>query len=578
MSHPRRQETADRLIARAGDLPLRLALDPEPDGPPTSLRAAVRAWSSVAEDSTHHLVLQDDAIPAPAFFDRVQNIVATAPDAALALFTSWSCRNGAAVRLGALRGASWVRATSEYTPTVALVLPADVARGYASFAAAYGEGWSDDVTMLRYLRSRGVPCLLSVPNLVEHDDVPSVASNDGHGLRSASCYTGEPVDVGRDAELRLLEPSVVPFYKYGKALCTVRIGADRWLTYDAERYSRRLGFDAAAFRSVLRLDGDYGSVDRAALEALCVTAGLTGFLHGEPHTPLADRAIGTLAAGAFSAEFDVTAAPELRKRLDELVRAAMHLGATQQSTGFGPGTRSRVVVTGAPHELTARLADDLRGQGHTVNLADTPPDRLPRSAVIVHVGPTGPEDGGTAAQAAELGIRRVVRIAVGTGHPAVPAGAGETVLRVDTPYGPGLHEPLTRDLVISALTRRPIHLPAPLPPPRQYTHIDDLCRAVERALIADRPGSYDICSAPPVGAAELAETVRAAVRRVPIDNEAGAETVAPPALDAGTARTEIGWSAQVPLDHGLRTLAQWLAYETDIGQSSEHQKEVNHGQ
>jgi hypothetical protein len=256
----------------------------------------------------------------------------------------------------------------------------------------------------------------------------------------------------------------------------------------------------------------------------------------------------------------------------------MRLGATQQSTGFGPGTRSRVVVTGAPRELTARLADDLRGQGHTVSLADTKPDRLPSSAVIVHVGPGGPADGGIAAWAAELGIRRVVRIAVGAGRPVVPAGAGETVLRVDTPYGPGLDEPLTRDLVLSALTRRPIRLPAPLPAPRQYTHIDDLCRAVERALIANRPGSYDICSAPPVGTAELAEAVCAAVRRVPVDNGAGAETVAPPALDAATARTEIGWSPRVPLAYGLRTLAQWLAYETDIGQSTEHQKEVNHGQ
>ena len=568
MCHPRRQKAADRLIAHAGGFPLRLALDPEPDGPPTSLRAAVRAWSSVADDSTHHLVLQDDAMPAPAFFDRVQDIVATAPDAALALFTSWSCRNGAAVRLGALRGASWVSATSEYIPTVALVLPADVARGYASFAAAHGEGWSDDVTMLRYLRSRGVPCLLSVPNLVEHDDVPSVASNDGHGLRSASCYTGEPVAVRPDAERRLLEPSVVPFYKYGKALCTVRIGADRWLTYDAERYSRRLGFDAVAFRSVLRLDGDYGPVGRAALEALCVTAGLTGFLYGEPHTAVADRAVDTLAAGAFSAEFDVTAAPELRKRLDESVRVAMRLGATRQGTGFGPETRSRVVVTGAPRELTARLADDLRGQGHTVSLADTEPDRLPGGAALVYVGPGGPADGGITSRAAQPHVRRVVRIAVGAGRPVAPAGPGETVLRVDTPYGPGLDEPLTRDLVLSALTRRPIRLPAPLPAPRRYTHIDDLCRAVEHALIADRPGSYDICSAAPVGAAELAEAVCAAVQRVPVDNGAGAETVAPPVLDAATALTEIGWSPRVPLAYGLRTLAQWLAYETDIGWST----------
>jgi len=566
MSHPRRRETAERLIAGAGSLPLRLVLDPEPDGPPTSLRTAVRAWSSVADDSTHHLVLQDDAIPAPAFFDRIQDLVEAAPDAAIALFTSWGSRNGAAVRLGALRGAPWVRATGEYTPTVALVLPADVARGYAGYAAGYGEGWSDDVTMLRYLRSRGVPCYLSVPNLVEHDDVPSVASNDTHGLRRAACYTGEPVEAGGEAGKGLLEPSVVPFYKYGTALCTVRTGEDDWMTYDAERYSRRLGFDTAGFRSRMRLDGDYGPVRRVALEALGLTAGLIGFLHGEPGSPLAERAMGTLAAGALSAEFDVTAVPRLRRRLDELVRAAMRLGATQESAGSGPGPRSRVVVTGGPRDLTARLADDLAGQGHTVVLADAPHDGLRGSAAIVHVGPGA---GGAAARAGDLGIGQVVRVDVGAAGRAVPAGSGETVLRVGTPYGPGIDEPLTHELVIRALTRRPIHLTAPLRAPAQYVHIDDLCRAVERALAVRRPGTYDICAGPPVGAAELAETVCTALRRVPVDVAVGAEPGTPPALDAGPARTELGWSAGVPLAHGLRTLAQWLAYETDHWQFPE---------
>jgi hypothetical protein len=577
MSHPRRRETAERLLARAGDWPLRLALDPQPDGPPTSLRTAVRAWSAVAAEHTHQLVLQDDAIPAPGFFERVQDVVEAVPDAAIALFTSWSSRNGAAVRLGALRDASFVRATDEYTPTVALVLPADIARGYAGYAAAYGEGWSDDVTMLRYLRSCGVPCYLSVPNLVEHDDVPSVASNDAHGLRRAACYTGAPVGSGWAAGDRLLEPTIVPFVKYGTALCAVRSGGS-WMTHDAERYCRRLGFDTAGFRSGVRLDGDYGPVQSAELDALCLTAGLIGFLHGEPGGPHAEQAVSTLAAGALSARLDITALPQLHDRLDELVRDAIRQGAHLQSTGLPTGTRRRVAVIGERRDLTARLADDLAGQGHSVVTAAALHPGLRGSAAIVHVGPSGPGDAPVAARAGQLGVGQVVRIEFGADRRTERAGPGETVLRTGTPYGPGIGEPLLQDLVLRALTRRPIHVTTPLPAPAQLVHIDDLCRAVERALAVRRPGTYDICAGPPVGPAELAETVCTALRRVPVIVTAGAEAVVPPALDATTARTELGWCPATSLVHGLRTLAQWLAYETDHWQFAVPEEEIPHGQ
>ncbi|HEY3001773.1 MAG TPA: hypothetical protein VGJ44_05440, partial [Kribbellaceae bacterium] len=187
MTHPRRIEFAQTLLSTTPTGLLRLVADPDPTGPPTALRTAMRAWSEYPSTATHHLVLQDDVVLCRDFFHHARTAIAAAPDAAIAFYAHWNSRNAAAVRLGALTGARWVRATGEYTPTIALALPVEIASGFAGYARRHGDTWPDDVVMSRYLGFLGVPTYLSVPNLVDHANLPSVMRNDYHGPRQAAC-------------------------------------------------------------------------------------------------------------------------------------------------------------------------------------------------------------------------------------------------------------------------------------------------------------------------------------------------------------------------------------------------------
>ncbi|MFF4751998.1 hypothetical protein ACWD5R_23050 [Streptomyces sp. NPDC002514] len=611
MSHPRRSRTARNLIAKAPDGFLRLVLDPEPDGPPTALRTALSAWSAADPGATHHLVLQDDALPGPDFFDRVHDAVRGAPDAAIAFFTSWNSRNGAAVRMAALRGARWAVAAQEYTPTVALVLPTPVALGFAEFARRHGDGWPDDVIMQRYLRAHRVPSYLTVPNLVEHDDFPSVARNDHHGLRRAACHGAVPPGADWDLGAGLSEAGVIPFFKHGVAQCAVRRGTDGpWTTVDSERYCGRLGFPlewfrkqltAAAMESAPLLDA-LAPVRPRALEALWITAGLTGFLSrragadlGPQDAPdvtggLRGPAVATMGPGGLCGEIGALRLTALHDDLAELARRAVELGAAADDEltavtrlgHAGPAAgKGRVAVVGASRGLGRFIGDDLEHQGYdTVLLGDavTAPavGDLAGTDAVVHVGPRGRARPVVAA-AARAGIGHVVSVTTEGAAAEDPApapvrgGTVLTVLRIGTPYGPGVvpdSSPLP-GFVEKSLLRRPIRLTEPLPGPLQYVHATDVCRAVERALLLRRPGVFEICNDENLSAPDLADAVCAAVRPVPVDrpDQAAARRPAPPdgrpPLTTERAAAELGWRPAVPFAEGLRSFAQWLAYEAE---------------
>ncbi|MFE9613346.1 hypothetical protein [Streptomyces sp. NPDC006012] len=610
MSHPRRSRTAQDLIEKAPEGFLRLVLDPEPDGPPTALRTALSAWSAADPAATHHLVLQDDALPGPDFFDRVQDAVRAAPGAAIAFFTSWNSRNGAAVRMAALRGARWAVAAQEYTPTVALVLPTPVALGFAEFARRHGDGWPDDVIMQRYLRARRVPSYLTVPNLVEHDDFPSVARNDHHGLRRAACHGTVPEGTDWDLRAGLSEADVIPFFKHGVAQCAVRRGADGpWTTVDSERFCGRLGFPlewfrkqltAAAMESAPTLDA-LAPVRPRALEALWVTAGLTGFLSRRAGTGLGPLdapdtagglrgpAVATMGPGGLCGEIGALRLTALYDVLAELAAKAVELGALahdEQTTvarlgQAGPAaSKGRITVVGASRGLGRFIGQDLEHQGYDTVLLD--PDTtaavhdLAGADAVVHVGPLA-RGRSVAAAAERAGIGQVVSVstegaaAEGPAPAPVPGNAVLTVLHIGTPYGPGVvpdDSPLP-DFVEKSLLRRPITLTEPLPEPVHYVHATDVCRAVEQALLLRRPGVFEICNDDHLSAPDLADAICAAVRPVPVDGPDGAAAGRPapsygrPPMTAERAAAELGWRPAVPFAEGLRSFAQWLAYEAE---------------
>ncbi|MGP3983158.1 hypothetical protein [Streptomyces sp. KR80] len=631
MGHPRRQESAKALIAQAPDGLLQLALDPDPDGPPTALRSAMTAWSAVTSEATHHLVLQDDAVPCAGFFDRVHEIVRAAPDAALAFFTSWNSRNGAAVRMGALLGARWVEATREYTPTVALVLPARLASGFADYARRHADGWPDDVVMQRYLRAHRVPTYLTVPNLVEHDDFPSVAGNDHHGLRRAACYGEAPRGADWRLSSGLADIDTVPFFKHGMAQCALRYGDDgRWTTVDSERYCGRLNFDLDRFRKQLHYTASESATLMAklaplrpkALEALWITAGLTGFLAqragGEPghgsvgeHDRLTDAAIGTIGPGGLCGEVGAISLSRFHDALAELTRTGVELGAaahhdaSAHATNSAPaiaqerkrGAKGRLVITGVKGGLARYVAQDLAHQDYDVALLTGDREGLPgvtlpastlRSAAelrqalrsaesIIHIGAMA--DARHVLALAERDIGHLVCVETGDDgtdepaptRPGSPTRPGTqpatTVLRTGVPYGPGiLHgNSLMTTFVENALLRRPIRLESPAPDPLQYIHASDICRAIERVLLLRRSGLFEICNADVMSARDLAEAVCEAVRPVPVDvaDQPTTRDARRARMTADKARAELGWQPVVTFHEGLWSFAQWLAYEAD---------------
>ena len=192
MAHPRRREEAERLRDAYPELNVTVVFDPDPNGPPATLRTARLAWAAVADDATHHLVLQDDVLLCRDFPAAVRQALCRAPEGALALFAAWSMATAQAMRLAALAGASWTPVVDDWTPTQALVLPAQQARDFAEHARELPDNRPDNRAMATFLAERGLTTYVSIPNLVEHAHSSSLLANDLlHGVRSSTAFAGD---------------------------------------------------------------------------------------------------------------------------------------------------------------------------------------------------------------------------------------------------------------------------------------------------------------------------------------------------------------------------------------------------
>lgn len=215
MTHPVRERQAQELVSR-----LRLgglALDPAPHDPPSALRTALVAWSAVLPGAGHHLVVQDDVSAPSNLLALVGRAVKRFPDEALVFYTNWHARNGSASRLAALAGASWVRAVpEEFTPSLAVCLPAPLAAEFGVYARDSSERHDDEV-LSGFFRSRGRMSLLAVPNVVEHIGTSSINGHAAQGIRLAVCPM-EAADA--DGLLRrgwvLEELDWLPYMRYGE--------------------------------------------------------------------------------------------------------------------------------------------------------------------------------------------------------------------------------------------------------------------------------------------------------------------------------------------------------------------------
>ncbi len=188
MTHPVRLDDAKSVAAKLGIDDV--VIDPEPDGPPSPLRTSALAWKSTSAKATHRLVVQDDIEAPPNFLELARIAIERRPRAAISYYTSWDSRNGSAVRLAALTGAGLVRAVrNEWTPSVALVLPAALGHEFARYAEkATGFNFNDDTCMRAFLTAADYPSYLTVPNIVEHTGDLTISGKQGHGMRKAACY------------------------------------------------------------------------------------------------------------------------------------------------------------------------------------------------------------------------------------------------------------------------------------------------------------------------------------------------------------------------------------------------------
>jgi hypothetical protein len=233
MTHPARSARSLQLARQYPEWGLSVVTDPSPGQRPGALRTARVAWRTIAPGATHHLVIQDDVDFQPDFFGEVVAAAARHPGEALAFFAEWGSRTSSMIRIAALRGASWAEVIDGYIPTQALLLPAEAARGAAEYLARGPDNTADDGAIREYLLREGVPQLVSVPNLVEHLDLPSVSGNGSMGQRRATCYSHAPAATARGDDTAVTGLTRVPYYswRFRRAEGCVRADARsaRWL-------------------------------------------------------------------------------------------------------------------------------------------------------------------------------------------------------------------------------------------------------------------------------------------------------------------------------------------------------------
>lgn len=538
MTHPRRREAAEKLALSAPSGLLRVVMDPDPTGTPSVLRTALAAWSAIEDGATHQLVIQDDMVLSESFYDRVRSAIEARPDAALALFALWDSRNGAAVRMAAMAGARWVGAVNEYFPCVAIVLPRRHAEGFAAYGRQRLGGWPDDILMHRYLRDRGVPRYVAVPNLTEHEDRGSISGNAFRGPRRSVCFL--PKDAPAEETRALTGLTVLPFFKHGVAQCAVRApgpGPEHWLHLDTHQYLEGAGLP----KSLLDPPGAgpaAADVKATWLTALAMgyEATRTGLTPPPPEDEAYAEALATIGPGGISNAATEEHIARRREPLAEVARRALEAGR-EAATGRRPRPRKRsgLVWRGAANPLGEHLAR---------RLADR---REPVDAVIDL----------TRLHSAE---RKVTVHRQGDPTPYT--------LSVGEVYGPGCspRTPIGR-MVWDALRSHPITVEGDPDAETHPLYVHDLADAIATVL-RTRPDDHTLTVAPeePCTAAELARAVHDAVRPVPIQ---ASPRAAPGWHTPPDHARPPGWTPTTGRTRGLHAFAQWLAYEGILLDSDE---------
>ncbi|PZT72144.1 MULTISPECIES: hypothetical protein [unclassified Streptomyces] len=314
MSHPDRRDAARALSRALGDVPV--LVDEEKHGP---LHNAVRAWRSADPSASHHLVLQDDIRPVPGLIEEFERAAARHPGTVLAGYANWNAENGAAVRLGAVSGASWVEPVHDfYFPMLATAIPVAHLDDYVTYASRYiGMMRHDDFPLARFIREREIPALISAPSLVEHGDDHSVAGNTYYIPLRSACFLDGDTAPALDHDAMVRDFALCPFTGEGHTDFLARVpvgGRDRWIRSHWTDHGERLGLDAdevrALFGRTLRSSSVFTALCEDTHEEFLYNVWLTSFLLGRvvranggtgapDLSPVALAALRTVAIGSL---------------------------------------------------------------------------------------------------------------------------------------------------------------------------------------------------------------------------------------------------------------------------------------
>lgn len=286
------------------------------------MRTALVAWDTVMPGASHQLVLQDDVDVPENVLDLVRRAVRRHPAEPLAFYAHWNSRNGAAVRLAALSGASWVRCVpEEFTPTQAICLPAGMAGSFRRYASSSTDRRDDEV-LSGYLRRIRRMSLVAVPNLVEHTGAESICGNDSEGLRRSPCLVTSTDAVVALERGWVLESTVgLPYMRRGWAHARVE-GPDGILGTRGHTAWQvalpYLGLDADQMRRLVRahrprdlaeaVERSFGSDFASEFWIYCLLLGRQARLVARPHIPSSPE-----ARAAALATLGVSSLPPLER-------------------------------------------------------------------------------------------------------------------------------------------------------------------------------------------------------------------------------------------------------------------------
>lgn len=202
-AHPHRREMAEELAHRAGAT---ITWDPIPADPhPSAWRTYRHALETTPPETTHRLIVQDDAAVCQHFAATAAAAVEACPPGLLCLFVQGSLYHhvDAINRACAESRSLTILPPGSWVPAVATCWPAETIP--RALAWVDQQGWptgfnADDEIIGRLTRGLLIDVYATVPSLVDHpDDVVSIVGSrtpmfGGNPDRVAHCYVGDDAD------------------------------------------------------------------------------------------------------------------------------------------------------------------------------------------------------------------------------------------------------------------------------------------------------------------------------------------------------------------------------------------------